>query len=539
MLGVLSMAKIFFVHRLGRTLAFGKRSGTAAALALAFSPLLAGCESQPDDAFAAARLAYNRSSPRTAMEHIERALDARPEDARVAMLAGDIALALGNAERAVSMFERASSTEDPSSIALAKLAEAQIMANYLSAAEKTLASLRYDVPLAYTAAIAFSLAKGDLDTAYARLKEGLAKFPDDPRLVTIDAERLWDNGQPLAAARRLAPVLEHEPAIAQAQMLGGRMAMSRRALDEASARFTAALNVQPANQTAMLALAAIAHDRGNPDEAANWINKANSAGSPHPVGLLFAAQMAYNAGEIERAFELIETVPQGLSNTPSFARLRGLIDAARGQYGTAVLPLRDYLEQASDDYLARRMLAESHAQIGEFGNAWSTIRPVLDDPQADEGALALALALAERAGSSEVPRIRSLLEQRASRPTFDRELVAAGEAIRAGNWKEADAIYAPLVDGAGKRDAVLLNNAAAVKSNLGEHEAAIALARRALQLAPRSAQVLDTLGWALWQSGQKRDEARTLLAKARQAAPGNTEIARHYAVAAARDTEGF
>ncbi|MEO1489400.1 MAG: tetratricopeptide repeat protein, partial [Pseudomonadota bacterium] len=441
-----------------------------------------------------------------------------------------IAMALGNADRAVTEYQRIAEGPASTSLARAKLVEALVMANYMSAAETAAAKLTFDVPLSYTAAIGYALSQADFDTAYQRLEEGLAAFPDDPRLVTIDAERLWADVQSDAARDRLAPVLAIEPSVWQAHMLAGRIALAQRDSEQASASFARVLKVQPNNQTAMLAMAAIANDTGNAVEAANWINKANQAGSPHPVGLLFAAQMAYDAGEIDRAFELIEQVPPGIASSPSFARLRGFVDAARGQYGAAILPLQGYLEDASDDYLARRILAEAYAETGEVENAWATIRPILDDPQADSGALVLALSLAQETGSAEVPRIEALLQKLQSAPKLDAAMIEAGDAIRAGDWAKADAVYAPLLDGAGREDAVLLNNAAAVKTKLGEYSAAVALARRALIQAPESPQILDTLGWALWQEGANRAEARDLITQALERAPGNREIAEHYAI---------
>ncbi|MEO0699684.1 MAG: hypothetical protein AAFY81_08195, partial [Pseudomonadota bacterium] len=412
-----------------------------------------------------------------------------------------------------------------------KLAEANIMANYMGAAEQSVAALEYDVPLAFTAAIGFAMAKGDYETANAKLEEGLAAFPDDPRLVTIDAERMFASAQPDAARERLAPVLALQPPLAQAHKLAGRMALTRRDSAAATRHFQAVLSAQPKDQTAMLAMAAIARDNGNEAEAANWINKANEAGEPHPIGLLFAAQMAYDRGQVQRAYELIETVPPAIAGEPSFERLRGFIDASRGQYGAAILPLQSYLEGASDDYLARRILAEAYAEQGEMDNAWRTIAPVLTDPQADSGALTLALGLAEKTQQGDPDAIRAAIGQREAAPDVSEQLRAAGEAIRAGDWAKADAIYAPLVEGAGARNAVLLNNAAAVKSKLGAHAEAVALARRALDQAPESPQILDTLGWALWQEGKSLSEARALLTRAAEGAPGNAEIAEHWAIA--------
>ncbi len=501
------------------------------AAALVLAPLLAGCDTGPSDPFLAAQEALAQGAPRTAMEHISDALSDRPDDPEVQMLAGDIAMALGNADRAVTEYKRIVEGPGSSSLAKAKLAEANVMANYMSAAEESVADLTFDIPLAYTAAIALALAKGDYDTASTQLGAGLAKFPNDPRLVTIDAERLLQNAQPDQAAQRLAPVLKVTPAIAQAHMVAGQLALARRDIEGAKESFGTVLKARPNDQTAMLAMAAISRDGGDEAEAANWINKANQAGPPHPIGLLFAAQMAYDAGEIDRAFALIEGVPPGLAGDPSFARLRGFIDAARGQYGAAILPLKSYVAQSGEDYLARRVLAESYAETGEFANAWTTIEPVLRDPQVDGGALLLALQLSEKTGRGSPAAIRQMIEQRKQAPDISEQMRAAGVAIRAGDWAKADAIYTPLAQGAGKTDARLLNNAAAVKTRLGKHSAAVALARRAYAQAPQSAQVLDTLGWALWKEGKSVPEARTLLTKARGEAPGNAEIAEHWAIA--------
>lgn len=517
---------------MNRFTAFQRQANrTALAVTLALGVALGGCESAPSDPLAAAEAALAEGEPRTAQQYVDQALSEQPGNSKVQMLAGDIAMAMGNPDRAVTEFARVVDGPDASSLAKAKLAEANLMANYLKAAEESIAALEYDVPLAFTAAIGFSMAQGDYEGASAKLEEGLARYPKDPRLITIDAERLFVQAQPDAAMQRLASVLEVRPPLPQAHQLAGRMALTRRDMAVAREHFAIVLKARPTDQTAMLAMAAIASDSGDAREAANWINKVNEAGAPHPVGLLFAAQMAYDAGEIDRAFELIEAVPPAMATEPSFARLRGFIDAARGQYGSAILPLRSYLEDASDDYLARRILAEAYAEQGELTNAWETIAPILSDPQAQPDALTLALRLAEETGRGDPDTIRQRIEKRRAATNISEEMRAAGAAIRAGDWAKADAIYAPLVDGPANSDAVLLNNAAAVKSKLGQHGEAIELARRALAEAPQSPQILDTLGWALWQQGKSPEEARRLLTRAREAAPGNREIAEHWAIA--------
>lgn len=503
---------------------------TFAALTLALTPMIAGCDTVPSDPFAAAQQAFADGKVRTALDYASAAVDQDPDNAQYRLLTGDLAMALNLPDRAITEFEAIPDDAPEASLAKAKLAEAQVAGNYLGAAETTLSDLTMDNPTAFVAVIAFHLAKGDADTAFKRLDEGLAQFKDDPRLATVDAERLWAQGKRDEAMARLEPVLAVEPIVAQAHLFAGQIHLGERSPAKAEASFKSVLKVNPANQSAMLALSAIARDRGDEKAASDWINKANTAGPPHPIGLLFAAQMAFDAGDNSRAFELIERAPPFFSDQPEFARLRGMIDAGRGEHAMAAHALQDYVKETGGDPIARRALASSLAETGDFKQAWSAIEPVIDHPLADGPTLTLALQLADKVAKPEMARIRAAIARKDQSPSLAEPLREAGQAIRAGDWAKADGIYAPLVDGKGKTNPVLLNNAAAVKTRLGQHDAAVKLARRALDLAPSSPEIMDTLGWALWEEGASRDEARSLLTKAREGAPGNRKIAERWAI---------
>ncbi len=503
----------------------------SAALALMFIPALAACDVGPSDPISAAREALENGEPRTAIDLIDQAIESDPDNPEIRLIAGEAAMALANPDRAISEFEKISKGSPQFSLARAKLAEAQLMGNYLDSAGKTVDTLTMDNATAFVAKIGYLFATGQPQDAYAALDEGLEKFPNNPRLVTIDAERLWTQGKVDEAFARLEPALTTDPPVAQAHLFAGQLQLTLRNAPEAEAHFEKVLSVRPMHQTAMLAMAAIARDRGDTEAAGNWINKANDAGPSHPIGLLFAAQMAYDAEDLSQAFALLEKAPPSFAGQPEFVRLRGLIDSRRDQHALAALSLGNYVKQTGGDVLTRQLLARSLGEEGEFAEAWKAIAPVIDHPQIDEAGLRLARQIAERASAGDVARINALLEERTLAPSLSKEMIAAGQAIRAGDWAKADAIYTPLVAGKGKNNAALLNNAAAVKSKLGQHDKAITLARRALNEAPNSPEVMDTLGWALWQEGNNVSEARAMLTKARQGAPGNREIADHWAIA--------
>jgi len=505
-----------------------------AALALAaagLTPLLAGCDSGPVDPLAAAKIAYADAKPRTAMDLLSDAISADPADIEARMLAAEVAMALGNPDRAVSELERVIETGEAPKDAKARLLEAYVVGNYSIKARETFAELTYDHPEAFSAALGLELAEGNFAAGFAKLDEGLAQFPNDQRLITSDAERLVMLSQPAEAAQRLAPVLEQQPIVPEAHILAGRMQLAEGELDAAKAHFETALTMRPAHQATMLAMAAIARDQGDEANAARWINKANEVGQPHPVGLLFAAQMAYDAGDIDRANELIEKAPPAFMDQSQFLRLRGFVDAARGAHALAVPTLQDYVAATGGDQTARRVLAESLVAQEQFAAAWDVIEPLVGHPQTDGGTLLLALNLAVETGQGDAQQIQGLIRKRASAPDIAPAMRDASSAIKSGDWAKADAIYTPLVAGVGAEDPVLLNNAAAVKSKLDQHSEAVALARRALAAAPDTPEILDTLGWALWQQGRSKSEARALLTRARDAAPQNREIAEHWAIA--------
>ena len=506
----------------------------AAICALIATPLLASCGEQSSDPMAAARASFEAGKPRIALAQASKAIEAQPGSAEARLLAAEIAMALGNADRAITELKQVSPDAAEAQEASLKLAAAHLSLGNFLPARQILDAADFDSALAYSVAINLEMAEGDYNKAFAQLEDALKKFPVDPQLVTIDANRMFLNAQPQAAAQRLAPVLAAKETVPEAHLLAGQMLLNDRSPIKAKAHFETVLSVKPAQQTAMLALAAIARDAGDTKEATRWINETSKYGSPQPVGVLFAAQMAFDAGEIDRANELLEKFPPELARLAHYQRLSGFVAAARGQRSAAIHSLSDYLAKADGDIPARRVLAEKLAEDRQFDRAWDVLRPAINSPQADGGTLLLALRLAQETGRGNVAAIQQKIAQRDAAASLAKPMLEAGKAIRAGDWARADAIYAPLTQGAGKDDPALLNNAAAVKSKLGQHQEAIALGRRALTLAPTSPQIMDTLGWAIWESGAAPAEARALLTDARKAAPKNREIANHWAIAHAQ-----
>jgi cellulose synthase operon protein C len=100
-----------------------------------------------------------------------------------------------------------------------------------------------------------------------------------------------------------------------------------------------------------------------------------------------------------------------------------------------------------------------------------------------------------------------------------------------GQFKQAKAAYEALLKSL-PDDAPAMNNLAVVLTRLGD-PASVVMAERALTKAPNQAEVIDTLGWALFQNGQT-DRALQLLRDARLRNPANPDVRFHLAAVLAK-----
>lgn len=496
---------------------------------------LSACGGNPGDPLDRARDAQGMEELRGAQIALGKLLSEEPGNVEARMAAGDVAMRLDNFERAMSEYGEVPAGDPMSPRARTMVAKAALMLGNPRRAAEELEGLDSDLPLTDSVRIALAFGQGEMEQGRAMLGTALAAYPDAPELLLLSAEQDWLAGDRQEAAGKIARALDAAPDDSELHLMAGRFAMDNRELDTAKTHFDRVLALRPNHQTAMIAQAAVARDSGDDGAAAEWIDKANKAGKPSPVAVYFAAQISYDAGDIARAHELLQAVRKAGRNLPQIVRLDGLIAAHRGQTQTAIGSLEDYMEMGGDGMLVRRVLAGQYIEAGNDRRAWETLQPVLGRADADANVLALGARLADQFGDAQAAALQARATNAAKTAPPTAIMVEAGKAMRAGDWTKADTLYAPLLEES--QSAVLLNNAANVKLQIGENEAAIALARRALALAPDDPGVLDTMGWVLLQTGGPRSEAREHLTRARALAPQNGEIYEHLRLAQA-DGEG-
>ncbi len=500
------------------------------AVAMALS--VSACSRSAEEYAADGRAALAKHDLKAAEIAYKNALDAAPDDPKLLLAAGQIALQLGDGDRAVNLFQQLGRHGDQARIASDYLAKALVMQGQ---PDKALEQLEKNPPatdVGHAARVAARFAKGDLDEGAADLDAALALAPDSVELGLLDAARANMSGdleRGTAIADRLLAKAPDNPDVL---LLAGHMAMKRRRLAQAESYFNSVLKVRRGDATALVALGGIAADRGDAAKAKEYLKQAQQHKPGDPLSAYLLAQLAFDAGDIEGARTLLQNSPAGGADLPVVAMLEGLIAARRGSHGEAISDLQRYIRAGGDDMRARVALAGAYAATGEKAKALEAIRPVADAANASGNTLALAAQLAEANGDPVAARYRTRLAGKAKPDPIAGPMRQADAAIRRGDWQGADKIYAGLIAQGHGDNLILLNNAASVRLELGDMEQAIALARKAHQQAPTDPYVLDTLGWALFKAHGATPEAIGYMQAAARGAPNNNEIARHVAAVA-------
>lgn len=496
-------------------------------LAVAILLVNAGCAPSSGDSAAAAKVAMAAFDYETARVHLSNALQDKADDPALLLMDGELALALGDPERAKTSLGRLAENPQWSARALPLLAKAYLMGGSPQLAVQTLAKAGKLDALGHAVSVSAALTQGMGDKAQAELDAALLSHPDSLDLGVLDGARALSLGDMAKAQAIASRLLAKHAGNPEALMLAGRVALARQDLPGAETHLKAVLEHIPGHQTALLAMAAIARDKGDAKAAKQYATTALDRSPGNPVARYFAAQMAFDSGDIENAAKLLHETEEAQAQFPSLAMLNGLVAARQGKHEQAIAHLRKFLQSGGEDGRARLALAGSLSAMGDKAGAWAVLKPVADAANANAAVLKLASSLA---GSLSLPDAANYAARAARAGTADpiaKDMLAADAAIRAGNWKKADTIYTALLAAGHSDNIVLLNNAANARLELGDAAGAVTIARKAQALAPADPIVMDTLGWALFKSQGDGPEVTRLLGEAARAMPGNLEIRDH------------
>ena len=395
----------------------------------------------------------------------------------------------------------------------------------------------------------------DLAGARAAFEDALAVSPDNLKAVVALASLDIRDNKPDAARDRLKALLKRQPRNAKAMLaLAEALGSDPTQVGERKRLLEASVQADPTDEEALTALVALHRDMGDGKSALVAAHAAVAA-SPQSVELLaILAWCQQRVGETSQALSTYGKIvaiaprnPRGHIGATEVHLRTGDLEGARRsiERGLQALPGNsDLLGQSIALHLQKRQAdqalqiartlqkeqpnaatgwileGEIEASQQHWAGAATNFRKALDkSPPA--GLLPKYLHVLKLGGKS--AESKSFAEEMLKANPNNVELLfyMADSAQQGGDLNQARRLYEELLKRNGDH-LLALNNLATVL--LAERQpGALALARRAVLLAPREAAVLDTLAQALASEG-KLDEAVTTQGLAVRRAPNQPDF---------------
>ncbi len=532
-----------------------------------------------------------------AVSVLEGYVAAQPADSHALTLLASAYMAQGRHNRATNLMQEALKSRDDPSFRTA-LGLSLVGAKQTGLAKQELEQAWRKDPTQTRAGMALVnlyLRSGQATKAISVAESLVKQQPNNATWHNLLGMSRADANQLDTARASFDQALKLDPSLVATQLNLARLDIRTRAFDSAQSRIAAIVRADDKNADALLEMAVLAQQRGQPEEVQRWLDKANDAEGNkgtraglalvdfyltlgRPVPALEAAKRLAAKAAPDDLSALLAMTRALLANGDQAGARATLTSAARyaefdapQQLQVASLQLAannpsgaayslDKALSGRPDYLpALALMAEVELRQGDTAGAEKRSRGIVDKhPKLAIGHSLLGDVALSRQQVS--PAIEHFRRAHLAEPSTDtllrlmRTQLRAGEArsslglaeqwvksrpndfvvqralaeayVNQGQFKQAKSSYEALLK-ALPDDAPAMNNLAMVLTRLGD-SAAVAMAERALAKAPNQAEVIDTLGWALFQNGQI-DRALQLLRDARLRNPTNPDIRFHLA----------
>ena len=495
------------------------KTSLLAGVALALS--LAACSPSPESSFARGQDAYAQHDFRAARVALIAGLREEPDNLEMRAMLARTQIALGDGEGAAATLERVPQVARSSAEFAVLSGEAEVLRGRYE--EATAAVDGLEIAAADRVRALALLGDGKVEEAAAAFAAGEARAEPDARLLSSfarfelargDVERADALAQKAAGAAPEAI----EPRIAQALV-----ARVRDRLPAALAFYDTALKVHPANFEARLGKAEVLVAMEKYSDAQPLVGQLHDEAPENRDIALLRAQLAAREGQWKAVREILQGYEAEMRNQPQMRLVYGEALLELGNASQALTLLQPMLRANPGARDLRTLIARTQLAAGDASGALDTIELLAMRPDARPSELGLAAQIAKAAGSGKAAEF----EKRSREVTPEwvgGELAKADRALRNRQWESAEASYEQIMARGAKRNALVLNNLAFAKSQLGKKDEALKLALEAVRIDPDNASILDTAGWLLVQNGS-RERGVALLEKAVGIDPDNAAIA--------------
>ncbi|AOR75950.1 tetratricopeptide repeat protein [Novosphingobium sp. HR1a] len=488
------------------------------ALPLVALVALAACGDSPETLYAKARDDFAAGNYQRARVEVASALKDRPTDAPMLALLVETQLRLGDpdgAEGAIGRLERAGGKD------MARMkAEVALLRGDAKAA---LATLGNETSVdGWRVRAEAQLALGDEEAARDAFEKGM-KAGGDIRLAQSYARYLLENGDLARAASLLGEMQRIAPRSYEALVMAGDLASAQGREEDAARAYRTAIDAFPDRAAPMLALAEHYDGLGKLDEASKLVDQAAEVAPDDPEVEVMRIQLLSEQGQWEKIRTTLQTRESELAagSTLSMRYGEALLQLGHAEQARVIFR-RAVLALPGNPY-ARLMLGESQLATGDGQGAWATLQPLAASTLAGPQVLEAAEQAARAVGAPEAAALQARLDPARLKETM--ALVGQGESAIAGQrWATAAGIYERLLMRG--EDPEVLKRLAFTRSGLGEGDAAIRAADKAVALGSDNPDYLFVAGLVRVVAGRDLGEAQRLLEKAADLDPANRAIAR-------------
>lgn len=490
-----------------RMLAMLERSqGNFAAAAQAYDKALGFAPNDPLLWVDIARLRYQTGDQLQAMEAASRAHAAGPEEPRVLELRAELLRDSAGWNAALPIFEQALE-QAPDDLSLlggyaATLGEAGRAGDMLVVTRKMI-GIAPKHPYAWYLQAVLAARGGNMELARRMLARTGTRLRDLPAAIELQGVLELEAGNANLAADLFARLIERQGANQRLQLLYARALYESGDLSELHQRFEPLAARADAPSYLLELLGRAYEEEGNRLAAAALLDRAVAAPAPAivpiaertPVGVL-AARWGDAQGALANAVPYVRS----LLSAGNFAQAQAVSARLRQLHPGST-------EAAGLSGDAAMASGQLPAAIGAYALAARVRFP-------DDLLLRSSEAMA-RAGRGDQAMVLVTHYRQAFPGSRFAARLAAGHHAFAGDWEAARLLLDTLRLGGGGRDVRLLADLSLAELRSGDTTAALASARRAYRLQPRSGVAAQALGMALAARGSERKAALALLDKAR------------------------
>ncbi len=465
----------------------------------AVQDLEAAYQADPDSnniAQALAAVQLGLGNARRAEEVLTKMAQRQPDNATVANMLGATYVQLEKPDSARQWYAKALAIQGDFRPAIINLAHLDLRENRVDDARRALQGLLSKEPenprLLYELANLEKQA-GSLDSAI-RLLEKAHEIDREANYVAIRLIDLFiEAGTPERALEIASEMRRRQPENLLAHQAVGKVQVVLGNSLAARAAFKNAVKLAGFDAEALYQIAQLQLQGGIEDEARWSLQKAVKGDPEFLPALLALAEMEIRMNKLDSAAELIDQLAAQAADHPAVKPLRGDLALRKKEFSKAVGYYDEALKTSDDPTLALRRFKA---------------RGAAGDPDA---ALRELAAWVDRHPKGTVARM------------------ALAETYHAkGQKQEAKTHYEQLLQ-QGVKAPSLFNNLANLYADMGDSRAR-EFARKAYELAPTDANVIDTLGWLLVREGQT-EKGLGHLRDASARSPKQAEIRYHLAVA--------